>query len=121
MTSVGRILHRFRDEAVYRVGFVGGAFKQALEEHGRQAAGTTLGSVGVHRVKGAETPDRNFAAFRRVGVYIVEMREVRWIFQLAKGRDAVGGDCVCPCIAGQRRNDESGKSDRAGGRQHGCH
>ena len=69
----------------------------------------------MHRIKGTEAPDRYLATLWRARVDVIEMRKVRRIFQLTKGRDAVRGDRLRLRAACQRRYDKPGKRDGAGG------
>ena len=43
-----------------------------------------LSCIGIETVEGSHRPDRNFTALWRVGVHIIKVFVIRWIFQFAK-------------------------------------
>ncbi len=126
---VGRDPHRPRDEAVLGIRLVGGAGHQAVEGHRHAGGAVALEGVDVERVEGVEILvaeglldlDDEGAALRRLRVDVVEMPEVRRVFEVAEARQAValgfsgegGADARQPGEGSGRR---SGQYDMTTGR-----
>ena len=82
--QIVRILHRGAQEAVGPIGVVGGRGQDAFIPDCRHRGCRTLAGELVEAVKRALRPDRNLATLRGVGVHVVQMFEIRTVFQLAK-------------------------------------
>ena len=83
------IFQRLCHKAVDSIRLVGRALEKAFEKDRGQLPRPSLGCVGMHGVKGSKSPDRNFPAFRRVRIDIVQMREPGLVFELTERRNAV--------------------------------
>ena len=93
--TVGRHLHIAGEQTIARAGFVQRTGQQGVKHQVRQVSrGIALDRERVVFVKGghpqvADQPQ--FATFGGVGVHIVEVTEVRRVFQVAPQRVAVCG------------------------------
>ena len=98
------IFDGFADQAVKRADLVRRAGHHVFVGNVGQCGRAALFRVGVEAVEGSIGSDGNLAPLGRVGVHIVQMREIRRIFRrLAKGRDAVRPDDLALAL-GQRRS-----------------
>ena len=95
--AVGRDRHRFGKQAVERVGLVERPRHQRVVAHLHARRRVAARHEAVQRVEGRDVlvvlpvgrREIERAAFRRVRVEIAEMGEVRRIFEIAEGRQAV--------------------------------
>ena len=95
---VGGDLYRLRGKPIHRVGFVVGAHHQGHKGHIHALRALALEDVGVERIKGekrlvvgADRRDqRKCPALGGRRIDVVEVMKIGRIFQIAKGRHAVG-------------------------------
>ncbi len=86
------VFDRLTEQAIGGSDLVAGAFKDRFERGRGKGRRPALDRIGVHAVEPARSPFRNLAALGGVRVDVIQMRKPRRIFQLAKGRDAMGDD-----------------------------
>jgi hypothetical protein len=94
---VRRYLHRLRCEAVHRVRLVTGAGHQRRESQVHALRALALQDKGIERIEGlirlivgsCRRNRRKHPAFRRRQIDVVEVMEIRRIFQVAEHRQSV--------------------------------
>lgn len=94
---IRRDLHGLGNEAVHRVGLVGGAHHQRRKRHVHALSAFALQDVGIERVEGLiglvvgahRRDQRKQPTLGRVHIDVVEMMKVRGIFQIAEYRHAM--------------------------------
>ena len=124
--AVRRDAHRARDEAVHRIGFVGGRRHQGGEGELHALRGVAAQDVAVERIEGEEVlivlparaDLREHAALRGFRIDIIEMAKVARIFEVAEAGNAV--DLVSlgriGAFCGERRGAGDGaRGDGSGG------
>ena len=92
---VGRKRDAFGDQPVGRVRFVRRAFEQALEGQAGSGRARALQCEGIERAVGIDRGEVQHAALGRVGVRVLEVREVGAVFEVSEEREPVGGLLGC--------------------------
>ena len=88
--TVLRHLHGFRDEAIGRLRLVLGAHGESVEQQSGARRRHALEDERIERIEaGADREIAHRAALGRTGIHILEMREVRRIFDVAVERERV--------------------------------
>ena len=90
-TAVLRNFHALGNQSVAGEGFVIAAVCQRVEDQPQAAGLATLEDIRIEAVKTAHARQAHIAAFGRVRFGVVEMREIRGIFQVAVHGQTVRG------------------------------
>src|SRR5215472_11073905 len=113
--AIWRNPHGARRQAVKRVRLISTAAHQGGEGELHALRGVALEDKGIERIECNEVlvelsrrPElREGTALRRVRIDVIEMLEVRGIFEVAEGRHAVAlGLLLCLCRRGQDQRGE---------------